>query len=61
MMEAGAVSLYLTGRAANLAARGASLTPTDVIEWMPYALAERSAGITELELPFILYDADPPR
>ena len=61
VMEAGAVSLYLTGRAANLAARGASLTPTDVIEWMPYALAERSAGITELELPFILYDADPPR
>ena len=61
VMEAGAVSLYLTGRAANLAARGASLTPSDVIEWMPYALAERGAGITDLDFPFVLYDTDAPR
>ncbi len=61
VMEAGAVSLYLTGRAANLAARGASLTPTDVIKWMPDALVERGAGISELGLPFVLYDADAAR
>ena len=60
-MEAGALSLYLTGRAANLAARGASLTPTDVIQWIPDVLVERGAGISELGLPFVSYDADAAR
>ncbi|MEE3136386.1 MAG: hypothetical protein VX291_00480, partial [Gemmatimonadota bacterium] len=61
VMEAGAVSLYLTGRAANLAARGASLTPSDVIRWMPDALIERGAGASELGFPFVFYDADAAR
>jgi len=61
VMEAGAVSLYLTGRAANLAARGASLTPSDVIRWMPDALIERGAGTSELGFPFVFYDADAAR
>ena len=61
VMEAGALSLYLTGRAANLAARGASLTPTDVIQWIPDVLVERGAGISELGLPFVSYDADAAR
>jgi hypothetical protein len=60
-MEAGAVSLYLTGRAANLAARGVSLTPSDVIRCMPNALGERGAGASEIDLSFVVYDADAAR
>ena len=61
VMEAGAVSLYLTGRAANLAARGVSLTPSDVIRCMPNALGERGAGASEIDLSFVVYDADAAR
>lgn len=63
---AGALGLYLTGRAARLADRGAGLTPSDVAERLPDALAEladpgRAAGVTDLDLPFVIFDADPAR
>ena len=57
--EAGSVGLYLTGRAARLAGRGAALTPSDVIRCLPDVLSERSPGVSDLDLPFLLYDADP--
>ena len=59
--EAGSVGLYLTGRAARLAGRGPALTPSDVIRCLPDALGERSVGVSDLDLPFVLYDADPAR
>ncbi len=59
--EAGAVGLYLAGRAAAVAGRGKSLTPGDVVRWLPYALSERGSGTSALDLPFVLLDLDPPR
>ena len=67
---AGAVGLYLTGRAARLAAKGVSLTPSDVIERISDAITEAgsletaSAGPgvgATLDFPFVLFDADPAR
>jgi hydroxyethylthiazole kinase-like uncharacterized protein yjeF len=58
---AGAIGLYLTGRSAALAGRGASLTPSDVVRWLPDALAERGAGVSDLALPFVVLDLDPAR
>jgi NAD(P)H-hydrate epimerase len=59
--EAGSVGLYLTGRAAAIAGRGRSLTPGDVVRWLPQALSERGPGVTDLDLPFVLFDLDPAR
>jgi len=59
--EAGAVGLYLSGRAANIAALGASLTPQDVVERLPDALAERGDGDSDLDLPFVIFDQDAAR
>ncbi len=59
--DAGSVGLYLSGRAAVLAGRGAGLTPVDVIRWLPEARAERGPGETDLDLPFVLFDQDPAR
>ena len=59
--DAGAVALHLSGRAAVLAGRGASLTPSDVVRWLPDALAERGAGEDRLRLPFVTLDLDPAR
>lgn len=58
---AGAVALYCSGRAAHLAGRGAALTPSDVVRWLPDALTEKGGSETDLDLPFVLYDADAPR
>lgn len=58
---AGAVGLYLSGRAAVLAARGSGLTPSDVIERLPDVLSETAGAETDLALPFVLFDADPAR
>lgn len=60
-LEGGAVGLFLTGRAARLTGRGAGLVPSDVIRWLPEALAEEGNGVTDLDLPFVLFDADPAR
>jgi len=60
-MKAGALGLYLTGRAGVLAATGKALIPGDVIGLLPDALAERGSGETDLDLPFVLFDQDPAR
>ena len=59
--DAAAVGLYLSGRAAGLAGRGAALTPSDVLRWLPEALQERGDGVSNLDLPFVIFDADPAR
>lgn len=60
-VTAGAVGLYCTGRSARLAGRGAALTPSDVIRWLPEALSEEGEAVSDLRLPFVIYDADPAR
>jgi len=59
--EAGAVALFLTGRAAQLAGRGKGLVPSDVVRWLPEALEERSSALDSLGLPFVTLDADAAR
>lgn len=68
LADAGAIGLYLSGRAATLVGRGAGLTPSDVAESVPDAIGEITgladgvvSGSTDLDLPFILFDADPAR
>ncbi len=65
LAEAGSIGLYLSGRAATLAGRGVGLTPWDVAESVPEAIGEVTspvdgvvAGSTDLDLPFVLFDAD---
>jgi len=58
---AGSVALYCTGRSARLAGRGAALTPSDVIRWLPEAIGEEGCCVSDLDLPFVIYDADPAR
>jgi NAD(P)H-hydrate epimerase len=58
---AGALGLYLSGRAAALAGRGPGLTPSDVTAHLPDALAETTDPVTDLELPFVIFDADAAR
>lgn len=60
-VEAAALGLFTSGRAAVQAALGVSLTPEDVIEALPAALREEGAGDTELDFPFVLFDQDPAR
>jgi NAD(P)H-hydrate repair Nnr-like enzyme with NAD(P)H-hydrate dehydratase domain len=59
--EAGAVGLFLSGRAARLAGRGAGLAPSDVVRCLPDALVERGDATSDLLLPFVTFDADPAR
>jgi NAD(P)H-hydrate epimerase len=54
--EAGAAGLYLSSRAADLAARGRSLSPRDVSAQLPAALADTGGASSPLELPFITFD-----
>jgi NAD(P)H-hydrate epimerase len=56
---AAATGLYLTGRAARIAGRGAALIPSDVIRHLGDALTERGEASSDLELPFVTFDADP--
>ena len=55
---AGAVGLYLSGRAARLADRGAGLLPSDVSERIPHILVEKTDVRTKLPFPFVLLDAE---
>jgi NAD(P)H-hydrate epimerase len=59
--SAGALGLYLSGRAAALAGRGKGLMPADVLRWLPEAVGERGAGSDDLDLPFVTFDHDPAR
>jgi hydroxyethylthiazole kinase-like uncharacterized protein yjeF len=58
---AGALGLYLSGRAAALAARGSGLTPSDVADRLPDALSEATEPVTDLDLPIVIFDADAAR
>jgi len=60
-VEAAALGLHTSGRAAARASLGVSLTPEDVVEGMPAALREEGDGFTELDFPFVLFDQDPAR
>jgi ADP-dependent NAD(P)H-hydrate dehydratase / NAD(P)H-hydrate epimerase len=56
--DAGSVGLYLSGRAARLAGKGVSLTPSDIAERLPDALRESADGDSPpLDLPFVIFDA----
>ena len=55
---AGALSLYITGRAAVLADKGRSLTPSDVIDEISSVWDESGVGETDLDLPFVVFDQD---
>lgn len=57
----GALGLYHSGRAAVVADRGPGLSPEDVIDHLPDVLKESGPGATDLDLPFVVYDGDPPR
>jgi NAD(P)H-hydrate epimerase len=59
--SAGALALYGTGRAAALAAMGPSLTPSDVIEKLPFVGAEAGPGESDLDHPFVIFDQDSAR
>ncbi|MXX71477.1 MAG: NAD(P)H-hydrate dehydratase [Gemmatimonadetes bacterium] len=55
------LALHVTGRSAAAAALGPSLMPSDVIEGIPAALADRSAPVTALPFPFVTFDQAAPR
>ncbi len=59
--EAAALGLYYSGRAAVLAGRGPGLIPDDVVDRLSQALLEEGDGVTDLDLPFVVFDQDPPR
>ena len=66
--EAGALGLHLTGRAAQLAGVGMGVTPSDVADLLPAAVAEvgtvegtRWERAPDLPLPFVVFDAPPAR
>lgn len=60
-VEAAALGLHSSGRAAARAGLGVSLTPEDVVEALPDAIREEGDGETELAFPFVLFDQDPAR
>ncbi|MDE2975853.1 MAG: NAD(P)H-hydrate dehydratase [Gemmatimonadota bacterium] len=58
--RAAGLALHTTGRAASRAGLGAALTPSDAVEAIPSALAERGEGTTDLPFPFVTFDQPPP-
>lgn len=58
---AAGLGLHVSGRAAVRAARGAGLMPSDVVEALPAALGERGPGVSDLDLPGLVFDQDPAR
>lgn len=60
-VEAAGLALEVTGRAASARGLGAALTPSDVVDAVPRALARRGNGATDLPFPFVTFDQDPPR
>lgn len=57
---AAGLALQVTGRAASRAGLGAALTPSDVVEAIPPALAARGHGATDLPFPFVGFDQRQP-
>jgi NAD(P)H-hydrate epimerase len=60
-LEAAALGLFTSGRAAARSGLGVSLTPEDVVDHLPEAMKEEGNGDTELIDPFVLFDQDPAR
>ncbi len=60
-VHAGALGLHHSGRAAARTNRGAGLTPTEVVEHLPDTLNEEGPGTSDLDVPFLRLDLDPPR
>ena len=58
---AAGLGLHTCGRAAARASRGAGLVPRDVIQNLPAAVVEPGPGDTDLGLPGLIFDQDPPR
>ena len=58
---AAGLALDVTGRAASACGLGPSLVPSDVIEAVPAALAQRGNGRAKLPFPFVVFDQDAPR
>lgn len=56
--RAGALGLFVSGRAALRAGGGSGLLPSDVIQRLPGAVAERGPGESNLQLPFVSFDQD---
>jgi ADP-dependent NAD(P)H-hydrate dehydratase / NAD(P)H-hydrate epimerase len=59
-LEAACLGLFLSGRAADIAGLGRSLTPRDVSAHLAAALADPGLTSSALQLPFITFD-QPPR
>ncbi|CAN5614809.1 bifunctional ADP-dependent NAD(P)H-hydrate dehydratase/NAD(P)H-hydrate epimerase [soil metagenome] len=59
-LDAAVIGLFLSGRAADLAARGRALSPRDVTECMHDAFARPGTTEPVLDLPFIEF-SQPPR
>jgi ADP-dependent NAD(P)H-hydrate dehydratase / NAD(P)H-hydrate epimerase len=55
-LTAAALGLFLSGRAADIAGLGASLTPRDVSAHLAAALADTGPDESNLALPFITFD-----
>jgi NAD(P)H-hydrate epimerase len=58
--DGAALALFFAGRAADLAARGRSLSPADVSDHLARAFARPGAAAAPLGLPFVTFD-QPPR
>lgn len=59
--EAAGLALGITDRAAAIRGLGPALSPSDVVEAVPDALAERGPGRTSLPFPFVVFDQCSPR
>ncbi len=59
--EAAGLALGATDRAAAALSLGPSLSPSDVVEALPAALAERGPGPERLPFPFVVFDQFAPR
>jgi NAD(P)H-hydrate epimerase len=55
-VAAAALGLFLSGRAADLAGLGRSLTPADVSSHLAAAIADPGPAASTLDLPFVTFD-----
>jgi NAD(P)H-hydrate epimerase len=59
-MTAGALALHFTGRAAALSGRHETLLPSDIADHLAGAFRDPLSRISDLGLPFVTLDLDPP-
>ena len=59
-VTAGALGLHVTGRAAALSGRGETLLPSDIADYLTTAFGDPLCRISDLGLPFVTLDLDPP-